>query len=237
MKTKYILSLDDACERMDSEKWSRIETILDEYNIKPLVGVIPNCEDHAMKHFSFDVMFWDKVSRWTKKGWTIAMHGYNHVYSTNSGGINPVNRRSEFAGEPIDVQEKKIKKGVSIFKIHGIEPLVFFPPSHTFDENTLIALEKESSIRHISDTVAFSPYFFHNFTFVPLQSGRVRKLPFKIVTFCYHPNTMKDEDFATLERFLDRKHLQFISFPLEHAKRKKNLFDKILSSFYLFLHR
>lgn len=38
---KYILRLDDAAERMDIVKWNRMEVLLDKYNIKPLVGVIP----------------------------------------------------------------------------------------------------------------------------------------------------------------------------------------------------
>ena len=39
------------------------------------------------------------------------MHGYNHVYHAERGGMNPVNRRSEFAGEPLEVQRRKYQKG------------------------------------------------------------------------------------------------------------------------------
>lgn len=42
---KYILRLDDACEKRDIEKWDLMEQLLDQYNIKPLVGIIPHCED------------------------------------------------------------------------------------------------------------------------------------------------------------------------------------------------
>lgn len=83
---KYILRLDDACEKMDIEKWNRIESLLDKYGIKPLVGVIPSCQDPSMDEYQFDDSFWDKVNRWIAKKWTIAMHGYKHVFET-SGGV------------------------------------------------------------------------------------------------------------------------------------------------------
>ena len=148
---KYIIRLDGACEKMDVEKWLRMENILDKYKIKPLVGIIPNCEDTQMDKYPYNANFWEIVKRWIDKGWMIAMHGYNHVYTTDCGGINPVNKRSEFAGESLDVQREKIRLGVSVFKAHEIVPKVFFAPSHTFDENTLLALEAESQIRIISE--------------------------------------------------------------------------------------
>ena len=43
----YILRLDDASDYMDVEKWSRMEELLDKYQIKPLVGVIPDNQDPA----------------------------------------------------------------------------------------------------------------------------------------------------------------------------------------------
>lgn len=236
---KYLLRLDDACERMDIEKWNRIESLLDKYDIKPLVGVIPHCEDNMMNIYSADGNFWNRVENWIKKSWTIAMHGYNHVYSTQCGGINPVNKRSEFAGEEIDIQKGKIAKGVKIFNEHGIVPRIFFAPSHTFDKNTLIALKEESAIRIISDTIANDIYRDGEFVFVPQQSGSVRKLPFKTITFCYHPNSMDEKSFEVLDNFLAKNSKMFYSFELlkvENIKRKYNLFDKFLRYFYMKRH-
>lgn len=234
---KYIMRLDDACERRDIKKWNRMEELLDLYGIRPLVGVIPHCEDPAMKEYPVDEHFWDRVKCWKKKDWTIAMHGYNHVYVTKCGGINPVNARSEFAGLPIEEQKDKIKKGVLIMREHGINPKVFFAPSHTFDENTLVALREESDIRIISDTIAMAPYSKYGFTFVPQQSGRVRKLPLRMVTFCYHPNMMKDSDFERLEIFLQKNKDSFIIFPVQNVNRKVNVFDKLLNAVYMRHHR
>ena len=230
--SKYIIRLDDACEKRNLERWNRMEHLLDSYDIKPLVGVIPACKDKAMDIYADDADFWNRVDCWRIKGWVIAMHGYDHVYKTSSGGINPVNARSEFAGQSLEVQEEKIEKGVSIFREHGIEPKVFFAPSHTFDDNTLNAIKSKSNIRIISDTVANKAYCYNEITFVPQQSGRVRALPFDTVTFCYHPNIMSDEAFIELELFIKKHKDKFISFPLTETSRKKNFFDKILHALY-----
>lgn len=235
---KYILRLDDACERMDVLKWERLEEILDIYNIKPLVGIIPYCQDPMMEKYPIDKSFWNKTQNWIDKEWTIALHGYNHVYTTDCGGINPVNRRSEFAGEALDIQQKKIRQGLQIFENHHIKVEVFFAPSHTFDQNTLKALMEESNIRIISDTISNDIYYQDGFYFVPQQSGRVRKLPFKVCTFCYHPNTMEDADFTYLIEFLKNNANNFTSIPnLVYTKRNLSIYDKFLRKLYFLRKR
>lgn len=231
--SKYILRLDDACEKMDIEKWDRMEKLLDKFNIKPLVGIIPHCEDPMMDKYPSDSKFWLKVQTWIDKDWSIALHGYNHVYGTECGGINPVNKRSEFAGEALEVQKEKIRKGVTIMRKHGINPKIFFAPSHTFDKNTLIALKEESDINVISDTIANDVYYDKGFYFVPQQSGRVRSLPFKVVTFCYHPNMMEENDFEMLNKFLDKHRAKFVNF-MSHFNKKKqiSIYDKFLMRLY-----
>jgi len=182
--TKYIMRLDDACPHWDAEKWKRVEFILDNHGIKLLVGLIPMVEDPVLVAYPEDDAYWNRVEGWRKKGWELALHGCTHVYATEDGGLNPVNRRSEFAGLPLENQREKISRGVSELAERGIHPRVFFAPSHTFDLNTLEALRIESNIRVVSDTVAFAPYSKYGFTFVPQQSGRVRSLKMPVVTFC-----------------------------------------------------
>ena len=230
--SKYIIRLDDAADRMDCQKWSQMERLLDKYDIKPLVGVIPNCKDKMMDIYDVDPDFWNKVHQWEDKGWTIALHGYEHVYCTDDGGINPVNKRSEFAGLSLENQKHKIKNGVEIFRNHGLEPKVFFAPSHTFDLNTLEALKQESNISIISDTIANKPYSQYGLTFLPQQSGRVRKLPFNVVTFCYHPNMMEEKEFIYLERFFEKYKELFSNFPIYKETKRKTLFDLILNKLY-----
>mgnify|MGYP000803296436 CR=1 FL=1 len=235
--TRYIIRLDDACPWRDIDAWKEIEALLDSYGIKPLVGIIPKCEDPSLREYQYDGAFWDLARCWQKKGWIIAMHGFNHVYSTEYGGVNPVNARSEFAGESLSIQRKKIKEGLKILELNALEPRVFFAPSHTFDKNTLIAIREESNIRIISDTVANRAYFSDGFTFVPLQSGRVRRIPLHTVTFCYHPNIMTQADFDNLESFLRRYSNLFVAFPADMVSRRKSLFDSVVSCLYFFQNK
>lgn len=231
--SQYILRLDDASEHMDVRKWQRMELLLDKYAIKPLVGVIPQNADSELLAYEKDLDFWKKATDWQKKGWEVALHGFDHRYITEEGGLNPVNKRSEFAGVPLEDQKKKIREGVRILQEHGVETRIFFAPSHTFDENTLKALREESNIRIISDTVANDVYERDGFTFIPQQSGRVRKLPFKVITFCYHPNVMQENDFLELEEFLQKNAKSFVSvgkLPLKN--RGMGFLDKALRWLY-----
>lgn len=229
--SRYIMRLDDACPKRDVAKWDRMETLLDRYGVKPLVGIIPDCKDPDMDCYAEDVEFWTKrVVAWRAKGWQFALHGYNHVFKTNCAGINPVNSRSEFAGVPLEEQKKMIADGISVLRSHGINPKVFFAPAHTFDENTIKALLEVSDIRIISDTPANKPFSKYGMTFVPQQSGRVRKLPFNTATFCYHPNTMNDSAFEYLENFL--KKYKFVDFPTEESARKMSVIDFIVRKLY-----
>lgn len=230
----YLIRLDDASEYMDVEKWNKLEVLLDKYDIKPIVGIIPiNQDAYLLGKYKKNYNFWDKVHIWNSKKWTLALHGCTHVYSSKSGGINPVNYKSEFAGLSLNEQKEKIKHGIQVFQEHGLVPQIFFAPSHTFDMNTLEALKYESKIRIICDTVANDIYKMDEFYFIPQQSGHVRSLPFKITTFCYHPNNMNKTDFALLKCFIEKYKNKFTSFDdLTFSDRKFNLFDVILRKMY-----
>ena len=230
--SKYIMRLDDACPRHDRERWQRMEELLTAYGVRPLVGIIPACKDPMMDQYPEDENFWERVRAWQARGWCLALHGYDHVYGSASGGLNPVNPRSEFAGLPLEQQKEKISAGVELLREQGIEPRVFFAPSHTFDESTLTALKECSSIRLISDTVANAPYRKDGFTFVPQQTGRARKLPFDTVTFCYHPNELDEKGFLDLEAFLRVHEGEFVPFPLGQTDREENLEDRLLRRAY-----
>lgn len=215
MNTTYLIRLDDASPFMDCRKWQRIEDMLDRFHIRPLVGIIPANIDPDTIIEPEDPQFWDKARRWKQKGWSIALHGYDHVYVTDDGmkGMNPFWRRSEFVGLPLEAQREKIGKGYSILKEHGVEPRYFYATSHTFDEYTLEALRAETDIRVISDTIALKPYAHKGFVFVPQIFGHCVKMPVRgVFTFCFHPNEMDDGAFARLESFLEKHHQAFMSF-------------------------
>lgn len=238
MAKSYLIRLDDACEYRDLEAWSRIEAILDKYCIKPLVGIIPHCEDKELKRYSYDAFFWPLTEEWINKGWAIALHGYNHVYITTEGGINPVNNRSEFAGLDKKLQSDKIRKGIEILTYHGIKPIAFFAPSHTFDNNTLSAIKEYSDIRIISDCVASQPFFEEGFYFLPQQTGKPRKLPFRFITICLHPNIMSNSDFLEFENFLQTKSNSCVdlnNFKLTY--RKRSMYDNFSQKIYFLLRK
>lgn len=233
--SQYLLRLDDACEKRDITAWDRMEALLDRYDIKPLVGIIPCCHDPMMDSYPVDAEFWERVDRWSKKGWILALHGCDHVYRTEDGGLNPVNRRSEFAGEPLSVQREKIRRGVAVMESHGHSPRIFFAPSHTFDNNTLEALRLESRIRVISDTIASDIYRHEDFCYIPLQSGHFCTLPVKLMSACLHPNAMTEDAFQALEAFLSMHHAQFINCAarLEAVSfRPLNCYDRFLRRAY-----
>lgn len=232
--SRYLLRLDDASEYMDVDQWKRMEDLLDRYLIKPIFGIIPDNQDEVMVGaYSRNQDFWSLAKAWIAKGWEPALHGCEHKYLTKEGGINPVHKRSEFAGLPYVKQAEKIERGWKILLEHGIRPRVFFAPSHTFDACTLEALCKRTEIRIISDTIATDIYKSGDFWFIPQQSGRVREIPFRTVTFCYHPNMMTDGAFVELETFLKKHRERFAALDdLTLGQRTLNAADKLMRAMY-----
>ena len=235
----YLIRLDDACPTMKRDNWARMERLLDFYGVKPMVGIVPNNEDKKLMVAPEDPCFWKNTKNWQEKGWAIALHGYNHCYISKEAGINPMWHRSEFAGVALREQENKIKEGYAILKEQGLIPIYFFAPSHTFDENTLIALRNSSDIRVVSDTIGRYPYKKGDMWFLPQITGHCVKMPFSgIYTFCYHPNTMNDKAFEVLEDFIKANKNCFISFDdINYTLYgEKKIFDKLLSRLF-FIYR
>lgn len=231
---KYLIRLDDACPTMDAKKWQRIEEILDSCKVRPMVGVIPANKDSKQQIDDADTEFWTKVKNWEKKGWAIALHGYDHCFISDAGMtcLNPLWARSEFSGVSLEQQKEKIRSGVAEFRVHGIDPKYFFAPAHTFDENTLMALREESNIRIISDTIANKPYCRGDFVFIPQIGGHCAEVKLSgIWTFCLHPSAMTEENFVATEKFLNCHKDEMMGFnELELTNLKgKNLLSRLLS--------
>ena len=230
----YVIRLDDASEYMDLEKWKRMEYLLIKYEIHPIVGIIPHNKDKELiTKYTKNPDFWKLVYSWIDTGWIPAMHGFEHRYITENGGLNPVHNRSEFAGLPLAEQEMKLEMGYKALLDHGIKADIFFAPSHTYDANTLIALKNKTDIYIISDTIATNVYYKANFYFLPQQCGRARKIPFKFVTFCYHPNTMQEKDFLHLEQFIVQNRLRFQGNYKKYLKQRNySIIDQLFSKLY-----
>lgn len=234
---KYLIRLDDACPTMDSAKWQRMEDILDQNGVRPMVGVIPANKDPKQEIDAEDASFWEKVKKWENKGWSIALHGYDHCYISEKGmeGLNPLWARSEFSGVSLEQQKQKIREGIQILNSYGIDPNYFFAPSHTFDDNTLKALRTESNIHIISDTIATRPYRMGDFVFIPQLGGHCVEMKLSgIWTFCLHPSMMSDANFNATEQFLKRHKQEFIGFDELNLSglKNKDVFSKLLSWAY-----
>ena len=63
----YLLRLDDAAEFMNLPNWIRMEQLCDTYCVRPVVGIIPKCEDENLWAFGFVADFWEIVARYQKK--------------------------------------------------------------------------------------------------------------------------------------------------------------------------
>ena len=76
---KIAVRMDDITPDMDWEKFEAFKTILDKYNIKPLLGIVPDCRD-AHLHKTEDVPdFFDRMKKLKEEGCFLAMHGYRHL--------------------------------------------------------------------------------------------------------------------------------------------------------------
>jgi predicted deacetylase len=233
MFSKYIIRLDDACPTMNHKHWNRMENILDKYNINPMVAVIPNNKDKKLMVNAIKENFWKSVKLWQNKKWEIALHGFEHKYVSKSAGLVPINSYSEFSGLELEKQCYKIKEGIRIFKEHDINCRLWIAPAHSFDENTIKALKKESDITIISDGIAFSPYYEYDMYWIPQQLWKPREMLFGTWTICYHPEEMKEKDFVRLENFLEKNHQKVTSVEkLKLSKRKKNIIEKIFERAY-----
>ncbi len=201
-KAQYLLRLDDANPWQLKARWNRIEELLDRYGVKPIVAVVPSCEDPALKSDDEDEDFWEKARNWQAKGWTLALHGFNHVLSGTGRGVVPLNRRTEFAGQSEAQQRLKIREGYQIMREKGLEPTVWVAPAHTFDRTTVRLLLEETSIRTISDGLARQPFTRWGMTWLPQQLWKPRECPTGVWTICLHPSSDPEKSFDRLESFL-----------------------------------
>jgi predicted deacetylase len=209
---QYLIRLDDLCQTSNLDKWARFFNLFDYYGIKPIVAVIPNNKDPKLTLCgSFNPNYWQLVRDLQSKRYAIAMHGFEHRYLNANSGILKQNKRSEFAGLPICVQERKIINAVRIFERENINSDIFVAPAHSFDHNTLKALKKYSNIRIISDGLLTSPYKRYGFKWIPVQLSEAEPKVRKTWTFNYHPETCSEIDFKKLEAFIHRYHKRFVS--------------------------
>jgi len=186
--TQYILRFDDICPTMNWSVWTEIETVLVERRLKPLLAVVPDNRDPGLRVDAPAGDFWDRVRAWRDRGWTIALHGFQHRYVTRNAGLVAVRKKSEFAGLPAEKQREKLRLGVAIFERERITSRVWVAPGNSFDAAT-VALLPEFGISVISGGYFRFPYVCPGgMTWVPQQLYYFRPTPPGVWTVCYHHN-------------------------------------------------
>lgn len=224
---KIAVRLDDITSDMDWKCFFRFKALLDRYQIKPLIGIVPdNCDKNLMgKDETADnrpdegdretnhTDFWKYVKGLEDDGWVIAMHGYRHVYSTDKGGIFPLNNFSEFAGKSYEEQLFMLQCGRKIFEEKGIDTEIFMAPAHSYDRNTIGAL-KEAGFKAVTDGFGYAPYCYSGIIFYPisfrLSSTFKRKSGYS--TMVVHPGTVSEEELKKYERYFQNRNVQWINY-------------------------
>lgn len=193
--------LDDIAPGLRIENLKKFEDIFEQFDIKPIIGVVPSNKDPKLAYEAYDEKeFWKEVGRLQEKGWVIAQHGYEHVYSNKDSGLLDANPFSEFAGFTYEEQYEKIAKGKALLESYGLKTTMFMAPGHTFDETTLKVLS-DNGFSYITDGYARLPYKRENIIFIPCTLSGVQ-VPKGIDTVCIHLNYWEDEDFRNLKEFL-----------------------------------
>lgn len=164
--------MDDITPDMDWEKFLRFKELCDRYQVRPLVGVVPDNRDACLHITEPEAApindFWNYLTDLEKEGWCIAQHGVTHIYTTKRMGCFPLNRLSEFAGIAYGKQYEALKRGRDILREHGIRTDMFMAPAHSFDRNTIRALKK-LGFRRMTDGFGDRPYLRQGMIFYPIS--------------------------------------------------------------------
>lgn len=225
--TGLLIRMDDIAEHMNWALMQKCEKLFNDYDIKPLLGIIPKNQDRDLQKYEKKDSFWDQVRNWQSQGWEISMHGFNHVYDTETykkdffgyGG------KSEFYGHNIENQKSKIKKGLEIFNNEQINIRSFFAPNHTYDLNTFKAL-KENGINIVIDGYGLLPYEEFNIKFIPQLFYKEKMLPFGIQSTQVHINYMNEDNFNEFRTFIKKNYKKIINFDSALHKINNNIFSK-----------
>lgn len=213
---RYIIRIDDVHSQMNWNKFMQLLELLNKYNCVPLIGVIPNNQDKSINSGDENVSFWKDVEYLHKNNKIqIAMHGYEHRYTTKTSGLlskTRIKAQSEFAGLSYDIQLEMLQKGKEILYKNNLDTDIFMAPGHTFDDNTVKAL-KTAGFTRITDGIGIYPYKIHDVILVPQQMAIPRSIPFGgIYTICVHTDNINQNFFDKMEAFLRKNTSKIIPF-------------------------
>ncbi len=211
MPTRFLIRFDDITPGMAWTKFAPFEQAADELDLPYLIGVVPECRDPSLTVEPERADFWNWLRGRAAKGWTIAQHGYTHMYATSERGLLGIGSKSEFAGLPYSEQYQKLAAGKDILVREGIWHGVFMAPSHSFDGNTLKAL-KALDFKAITDGYGFYAYDVEGLVALPQLLSKPLGLGFGVETICLHANTMSEASIKRMVDFIKAHHTQVIGF-------------------------
>ena len=211
MPTRYLIRFDDITPGMAWSKFKPFETVSDDLSLPYLIGVVPDCQDPSLSVEQERADFWPWLREKSLKGWTIAQHGYLHVYATKERGLLGIGRKSEFAGLSYQEQFDRLSAGKDILVREGVWHGVFMAPSHSFDAHTLKAL-KALDFSALTDGYGFYAYDLDGLVALPQLLAQPLGLGFGVETICLHVNTMSDAAIAHRIEFLKAYHSSIIGF-------------------------
>lgn len=235
ISVRIAVRLDDITPDMDWERFFAFKELLDRYQIKPLIGVVPDNQDAHLikkdKSAKAPEDFPGYLKELKEEGWQIAMHGYQHIYTTSAGGLFPLNDFSEFAGLPFEKQSDMLRAGREQLLEQGIETDIFMAPAHSYDKNTLRAL-KENGFFKITDGFGSRPYLFGGITFYPISFHLEKTLKKKTgySTLVIHTDTVSESDLERYAGYFKRTDVEWIAYEeyLKQPAVKKGFFSKAL---------
>jgi len=227
---RYLLRFDDICPTMNWTIWEAIEEQLVRYNTRPILAVVPDNRDPKLMVDNPRADFWDRVRKWQSMGYTIALHGYQHVYVNQKPGLMGLTNQSEFAGLPRAEQEAKLKKGLEIFAQQGVRVDAWVAPSHSFDRTTVSVLS-ELGVKVISDGLWPWPFTERSgVTWIPQQLWTFRRRPAGVWTVCNHHNSWTQRDVEKLGEKLatfEAEMTDLATMAREYATRRITLLDRL----------
>jgi|MucameStandDraft_1065616.scaffolds.fasta_scaffold15934_2 Predicted deacetylase len=205
---------DDICPTMNWKQFEKAIDLMKKYDIKPLLGVIPDNRDPDQIIDNPDTGFWKRMRYLQDNGYTIALHGYQHVYDKKKRGMVNRGNDSEYAGHSYEIQYQKIHRGNQILIEHGIYTDIFFAPAHSYDKNTLKAL-KANGFRYLSDGKSPRPYIQCGIKCIPCRFFGTPKVkhPGIYISVC-HTNKWNEvpENYKRLKYFLEQNKNNLVNY-------------------------
>ena len=210
---KIAVRLDDITPDMNWDNFNFFRDLFRETGITPLLGIVPENRDANLIKGAEHEDFFEVMRTLGKEGYSFALHGCYHIYTTKKGGLFPLNHFSEFAGVPYEKQKEMIEKGRDKLKEQGIITDIFMAPAHSYDSNTLKAL-KEAGFNKITDGFGDEPYRDFDMDFYPISFKLDRSIKKNkgLTTMVIHANSVNEADKERYRKIFRENGKDMISY-------------------------